>query len=133
MNWTPQIPPAAGLVPGSMFQGGNCLGKVRTDGHFPARASAMVSAEAVRSSDIWEGLMMDGMSTKPSRFRDSRYFGCVIVRYFSSLNSKKIVFEVLRCIENFFLVFDVGHYISGNEREDSTCVNRRPSRIGIVL
>ena len=48
MNCTPQIPSAAGLAPGWMVQGGNCFGRVRTERHLPARASSMVSADAVR-------------------------------------------------------------------------------------
>jgi len=71
-NCTPQIPSAAGFAPGDMFQGGNCLGRVRTEGHLPARARSMVSDDALRRVLSWSGLRSDGMRTKPSVLSLSR-------------------------------------------------------------
>ncbi len=78
-NCTPQIPPAAGFSPGAIFQGGNCFGRVRTHGHLPDRARSMVSLLAVRRVAICDGVRREGMRTKPSRLRDSRYDGLDIV------------------------------------------------------
>ena len=69
---TPQIPPAAGLAPGSVFHGGNCLGIVRTYGQFPDRARSIVCLQAVRRVVISDDVRMDGIKTKPSRLRHSR-------------------------------------------------------------
>jgi len=45
---TDQIPSAAGFAPGWIVQGGNCFGRVRTEGQAPERARLAVSAEAFR-------------------------------------------------------------------------------------
>jgi len=74
-NCTPQMPSAAGFCPGAMFQGGNCLGSVRTDGHLPARARSMVSEDALRRVVSCSGVRIDGIRTKPSVFNLSRR-GC---------------------------------------------------------
>jgi hypothetical protein len=72
MNCTPQIPSAAGLAPGAMVHGGNCLGTVRTYGQLPERASSMVLLLAARRVVSWAGVRREGMRTKPSRLRASR-------------------------------------------------------------
>jgi hypothetical protein len=66
------MPSAAGLAPGRMVQGGNCFGRVRTEGHFPERAREMTSLAAVRRLVIWVGVKTEGMRTKPSLPRASR-------------------------------------------------------------
>ena len=95
MNCTPQIPSAAGFAPGWMVQGGNCFGRVRTEGHLPERARSIVSLEAARRVDIWEGARREGIRTKPSRLRDSRYFGWIIVFVLFALRDLRAVGDVL--------------------------------------
>lgn len=66
------MPFSAGFAPGAMSQGGNCLGRVRTCGHFPARARLMTSVVVVRRVWSCSGVKSEGMRTKPSRLRESR-------------------------------------------------------------
>lgn len=72
------MPSAAGFGP-SIFQGGNCLGRVRTSGHLPARALDVAAEAAWRSFLRVSPVKALGTRTKPSRLRRSRSVGLVIV------------------------------------------------------